>query len=73
MTEYIIVVALIAIAAIGVVSLFGDNIRDLFGASGNALAGNEATTPDSHEAGEKPTIYKHQTLKNFAEDNQAPT
>ena len=29
MTEYIIIVALIAIAAIGVVSLFGDNIRAL--------------------------------------------
>ena len=37
MTEYIIIVALIAIAAIGVVSLFGDNIRKLFATSANAL------------------------------------
>ncbi|NMO17276.1 hypothetical protein HPC49_45140 [Pyxidicoccus fallax] len=42
MTEYIIIVALIAIAAIGVVTLFGDNIRALFGASADALAGNTA-------------------------------
>lgn len=33
MTEYIIIVALIAIAAIGVVTLFGDNIRSLFSSS----------------------------------------
>jgi Flp pilus assembly pilin Flp len=30
MTEYIINVALIAIAAIGIITLFGDNIRRLF-------------------------------------------
>jgi Flp pilus assembly pilin Flp len=41
MTEYIIIVALIAIAAIGVITLFGNNIRKLFGASAEALAGNE--------------------------------
>ena len=38
MTEYIIIVALIAIAAIGVVTIFGDNIRDLFAGATNALA-----------------------------------
>jgi len=41
MTEYIIIVALIAVAAIGVVTIFGDNIRKLFGASAQALAGNQ--------------------------------
>lgn len=40
MTEYIIIVALIAIAAIGIITLFGDNIRLLFGSSAEALAGN---------------------------------
>ncbi|MGQ0507430.1 MAG: Flp family type IVb pilin [Myxococcaceae bacterium] len=39
MTEYIIIVALIAVAAIGVVNLFGDNLRKLFGMSADALAG----------------------------------
>jgi Flp pilus assembly pilin Flp len=39
MTEYIIIVSLIAIAAIGIVTLFGDNVRALFGMASNALAG----------------------------------
>ncbi len=47
MTEYIIIVALIAIAAIGVISIFGQNIRALFATSANALAGNTAQTTTS--------------------------
>ena len=43
MTEYIIIVALIAIAAISVVTIFGDNLRALFGTSANALAGQPST------------------------------
>jgi Flp pilus assembly pilin Flp len=39
MTEYIIIVALIAIAAIGVITIFGEQIRDLFGSSAAALSG----------------------------------
>ena len=41
MTEYIIIVALIAIAAIGVVTLFGDNLRKIFGTANDALAGEQ--------------------------------
>ena len=40
MTEYIIIVALIAIAAIGVITVFGDNIRALFGMATDAVAGD---------------------------------
>jgi len=39
MTEYAIIVTLIAVGTIGVVGLFGDNLRTLFGASADALAG----------------------------------
>ncbi|HUU03356.1 MAG TPA: hypothetical protein VM425_18120 [Myxococcota bacterium] len=67
MTEYIIIVALIAIAAIGVVGLFGDNIRALFSTSANALAGNEKSDVDTNEAGKK--MYQHKSLKKFAKDN----
>ena len=42
MTEYIIIVALIAIAAIAVITYFGQNLRALFSASANALGGEEA-------------------------------
>ena len=67
MTEYIIIVALIAIAAIGVVSLFGDNIRALFATSANALAGNEDTEADTNEASED--LYGHKNMKDFATKN----
>lgn len=38
--EYIIIVALIAVAAIAVVSFFGDQIRNLFSASTAKMAGD---------------------------------
>jgi pilus assembly protein Flp/PilA len=66
MTEYIIIVALIAIAAIGVITLFGDNIRKLFGASAAALAGNSNVANTGEEADGK--IIK-KTMKNFGENN----
>ena len=68
MTEYIIIVALIAIAAIGVVSLFGDNIRALFATSANALAGNENAKAKTNEA--KAKLYQHRGMKNFGENNK---
>lgn len=68
MTEYIIIVALIAIAAIGVVSLFGDNIRSLFGAADNALAGNEDARHKAQEAHQRHLMHKN--LKSFGKGNQ---
>ena len=41
MTEYILIVSLVAIATIGIVSLFGDNVRRLFAMSADALAGGD--------------------------------
>ena len=66
MTEYIIIVALIAIAAIGVVTIFGDNIRDLFAGATNALAGETAVKVDSEKARSSHT--KTKTLRSFGED-----
>ena len=71
MTEYIIIVALIAIAAIGVVSLFGDNIRALFGASADALAGNEDRTVNTNENGT--ALEGHKSLKDFSGNNDSTT
>ncbi len=67
MTEYIIIVALIAIAAIGVVSLFGDNIRALFATSANALAGNEDASAETNEADTQ--LYGHKNMKDFGTRN----
>ncbi|AEI68596.1 hypothetical protein [Corallococcus macrosporus] len=66
MTEYIIIVALIAIAAIGVVTLFGDNIRKLFGASAAALAGDDSVENDGQSSND--TLNK-KTMKNFGQNN----
>jgi Flp pilus assembly pilin Flp len=67
MTEYIIIVALIAIAAIGVVTLFGDNIRDMFGASAQALSGDEAAT---RTMSKKSNIATHKDLNSFAKNTE---
>jgi Flp pilus assembly pilin Flp len=43
MTEYIIIVALIAIAAIGIYSIFGDTITDQMGNMTQELSGGAGT------------------------------
>ena len=43
MSEYLIIVALVAIAAIGVVTVFGRDVRELFSGTTDSLAGNQAT------------------------------
>ncbi len=66
MTEYIIIVALIAIAAIGVITLFGDNIRKLFGMSADALAGNDNV---SMRAQSSNNTLEQKKMANFAQNN----
>ncbi len=63
MTEYIIIVALIAISAIGVVSVFGDNIRKIFGASVNALANQATSNTGAKGAG---VSSQHRNITDFA-------
>jgi pilus assembly protein Flp/PilA len=70
MTEYIIIVALIAIAAIGVITLFGDNIRKLFGAAATALSGEESVTPKTKTFQASGTD-QDKGLKTFAEHNNS--
>ena len=67
MTEYIIIVALIAIAAIGIVILFGRNVRALFSSSAAALSGNTQVTTQGLDT--KGEVDQNVTLKNFAEGN----
>ncbi|HLT31726.1 MAG TPA: hypothetical protein VK013_16945 [Myxococcaceae bacterium] len=67
MTEYIIIVALIAIAAIGVITLFGENIRRLFGASTDALAGNTDVQTEAKNRMEN--LEQNKSLENFGQNN----
>ncbi len=68
MTEYIIIVALIAIAAIGVITLFGDNIRALFGAAADATSGEQDVTPQTKKTDQK--LLKSKSLKTFGQDQK---
>ena len=67
MTEYIIIVALIAIAAIGVITLFGDNIKALFGMSADALAGQ---TSVSRRTKNSNSTMEKKGLSNFSQNNE---
>ena len=67
MTEYIIIVALIAIAAIGVITLFGDNIKALFGMSADALAGQQNV--ESRTKTSKRGAMEHKTMSTFGKEN----
>jgi Flp pilus assembly pilin Flp len=43
MTEYIIIVAVIAILSIGIITKFGDQIREFFSHSGEKMVGDTGT------------------------------
>ena len=68
MTEYIIIVALIAIAAIGIYSLFGDTVRDQMGAMTDELAGGQGSNTAS-ESLDTSTAAEARTLKDFESGN----
>lgn len=65
MTEYIIIVALVAIATIAVITAFGDNIRALFGASANAMIGQSSDA--TQLGGKQVSNLQQRGLNNFAE------
>jgi len=64
MTEYVIVVALVAIAAIGVITAFGDNVRNLFATSTEALAGKASATSGARTVDD--SLRKSRDLNDFA-------
>lgn len=66
MTEYLIIVALIAIAAIGVVTVFGQDIRQLFSGTTDSLAGNQAKNTAI-----KATVKAGKSLKSYGTYNAA--
>lgn len=63
MTEYVIIVALVAIATIAVVSVFGNNIRALFGSASNALMGQESAPTEL--GGQQVESMAGRTLEDF--------
>jgi len=69
MTEYIIIVALIAIAAIGVYTAFGDIVRGQTSAAASSLAGAEAggarNTVQAAQAESNNEGMRRKTLSDF--------
>lgn len=63
LTEYIIIVALIALAAIGVVQIFGKQIREQFHTMVAAMAGKEQKVNDF--SSESKNKVKNKTLGNY--------
>jgi len=66
LSEYLIIVALVAIAAIGVVTVFGRDIRELFAGTTDSLAGNQASN-----TAKKATVKSNKNLKSFGKYNAA--
>ena len=68
MTEYIIIVALIAIAAIGVYTAFGKTVRGQMAATAQTLAGKDASgaRSDATDAGED---AENQSARDIKLDN----
>lgn len=67
LTEYIIIVALIAIASIGVITRFSDNIKALIGMAIDALASRDNVTARTKIS--NAALEKGKTLKTFANNN----
>ena len=70
MTEYIIIVALVAVAAIAVYNLFGDTVRGQVGDMAAELGGGEATGAGAQagsDAGTEGTVTTY-SLKDFKQD-----
>jgi Flp pilus assembly pilin Flp len=64
MTEYIVIVALVAISAIAAVTIFGDDVKALFGMSADALAGDAEVAARTQEGG-----VDRRTLKTYGENS----
>jgi Flp pilus assembly pilin Flp len=65
LTEYIIVVALVAIAAIGVVNIFGNQLRNQFATIVTAMSGSSQAKVESLSADAKKEANR-KTLSDYA-------
>jgi pilus assembly protein Flp/PilA len=65
LTEYIIVVALVAIAGIGIVNIFGNQLRNQFNTIVRAMAGSTTASVESL-AGKAGTEANQKNLSTYA-------
>lgn len=69
LTEYILLVSLVSIATIGIVTLFGDNVRRLFAMSADSLAGESHVAMANDPTAVQNLSLNRKTLKQFAAHN----
>ncbi len=69
MTEYILIVCLMSIASIGIITLYGDNVRRLFAMSADSLAGDDSVAQANKATAVGNLNLTKRTLKQFAFDN----
>jgi pilus assembly protein Flp/PilA len=65
LTEYIIIVALVAVAGIGIVNIFGNQLRNQFHTIVSAMSGSETKTVESL-AGKAGTEANQKNLSTYA-------
>ena len=65
MTEYIIVIAIIAIAAILMITFYGQNLRALFASSSNAMGGSDDTSVSSAGSSSSNITAVRRNINNF--------
>jgi len=65
LTEYIIIVALVAVAGIGIVNIFGNQLRNQFFTIVKAMSGSETATVQSL-AGKAGTEANQKNLSTYA-------
>ena len=70
MTEYIIIVALIAIAAIAIYGLFGDTIRGQMGVMTSELAGDKGSADVTVDSGKQSDATASRGLKDCSQDTK---
>ena len=57
-TEYIIIVVIVAVLSIAIITIFGKQIRSLFGYSAKQLAGHSDATPQDMTGGADDEVDK---------------
>ena len=67
MTEYIIIVALIAIAAIGIITVFGQNLRALFATSASMLGGSTSRALSQSNSAQASVGTSVKRISNFSD------
>ena len=68
LTEYIIIVALVAIAAIGLVNIFGNQLRHQFSTIVAAMSGSSVQVKSLASKAKEQTNQR--TLKDYASENR---